>query len=159
MERQFKNPTRIPPRAGPVRLPSATTVPVNPRARPRSLGGKLAIIRAALFAISIEAPMAWRIRIPIRNQILPANPHKTEPSVNTRNPIEKTRLRPKRSANRPKTGNRLEIVNKYAVTTHCKIESSACNCPEIVGNATLTILLSKVDINVPTDTVAKINQR
>src|SRR5665648_1236811 len=112
MERQSKSPTRIPPSAGPDRLPSATTVPINPRARPRSLGGKLAIIRAALFAISIEAPMDWRIRIPIRNEIFGDKPHKTEPRVKTKNPKEKTLLRPNKSANRPKTGSKLEIVNK-----------------------------------------------
>ncbi len=48
----------MPPNAGPVREPRATTVPVRPNALPRSLGGKIDVIIAALLDINIAAPTA-----------------------------------------------------------------------------------------------------
>ena len=80
-------PTSTPPIVGPRVVPVATTVPLIPSARPRSLPGKTALVIANPFDCNIAAPIAWPTRAAIRKVGVGARPQASEPRVKTPKPI------------------------------------------------------------------------
>ena len=74
---------------GPEINPALTTIAIVPSALPRSLEGKLAVMSAGPFAISIEAPTACTTRAPISKPREPAIPQSADPRVKMVKPIWK----------------------------------------------------------------------
>ncbi|MNP60644.1 hypothetical protein D3C76_1557440 [compost metagenome] len=94
--------TMIPPRLGPAMLPSDTKVPIRPSALPRSLAGKISVTIPWLFAIVIDAPIAWMTRETMRNGRLVLRPQSRDPIMNTIVPILKILILPTISPSLPK---------------------------------------------------------
>jgi hypothetical protein len=55
-------------------------------ARPSSQRGTTAVMMATLLACSKPAPIAWKMRAPIRNPRVGAKPQRAEPVTKTRKP-------------------------------------------------------------------------
>ena len=94
-QRQLKLVTRRPPRTG----PSAGAIVVGMvrmlAARTRSAGGKTRKSMAMPTGAIIPPPAPWKIRATTSWVMSWANPHSTEPTVNTRMATRRTRFPPK----------------------------------------------------------------
>ena len=75
-----------PPSTGPTAVPTATTVPLMPSARPSSRRGKASVTMAPLLAIIKAPPMPATTRSTISSQTLSANPLANAITVNSANP-------------------------------------------------------------------------
>jgi len=73
-----------------------------------------------------------------------------EPSVNTASAVRKIRFVPMRSPSQPDAGIHTARLSRYAVTTHSRPVSLAPNSLPIVGNATLTMVMSRTSMKTPT---------
>src|SRR5438046_3040057 len=87
---------------------------------------------------------------------LVASPHAREESVNTTNPAWKMSRRPRKSASLPPDSRKTAKTSAYALTTHSSCESEAESELWIAGNATVTIVLSSMIMNIATETAASV---
>src|SRR5882757_10213789 len=99
--------------------------------------------------------MACKIRKKIMLFRSPAIPHSAENAENEISAITYNRFRPTRSPNQALVGTITPKHNVYAVLTHWILSVVALNCFCIVGIATFTMLVSRVDMNMPTTTTAR----
>src|SRR5882762_989780 len=84
----------------------------------------------------------------------PAIPHSAEKAENISSEITYRRLRPIRSPNQALVGTTTPRHSVYAVLTHWMLSVETPNCCCMVGIATFTMLVSRVDMNIPTTTTA-----
>ena len=84
--RQSDTARMTPPSDGPTVRPTATAIPINPRARPRSCAGKVCVMMAGPTENNMPAPNACTTRKATRAQMVQEKAHSSDPTVNTRNP-------------------------------------------------------------------------
>lgn len=100
-----------PPTMGPRAVEMPTTAPHTPTARARSTRPvKTVVMIDMATGFSMEPPMAWRKRAPIRISMVGAMLHSSDPAAKVSRPMRNTRLRPKRSAAAPESMSRLARV-------------------------------------------------
>ena len=87
-----------------------------------------------------------------------APPSAEAPAKPTR-AIRRERLRPMMSPIRPPRSNRLPKASEYPVTTHCRSALEKLRACWAVGNAMLTMVLSRITISWATPSTARIHQR
>ena len=71
---------------GPETRPSETTLPIDPSAWPRILGGKTSVTIAGPIAIIAAAPKAWSTRAATRPDSPAERPQSADPSENAARP-------------------------------------------------------------------------
>ncbi len=107
-----------------------------------------------MIAGRIPPSSAWTIRAITRVSRLHASPHSADPPANPSSARLYTRLNPKRSPSHAVAGTTTPSVSEYAVTTHCESLVDTPNSFWMVGRATVTMLISRIDMNVPTISTA-----
>ncbi len=80
---------------------SPATLPQTPRAAPRRLGGKIAMMIAMVCGSSSAAPKPCTTRAAISSVAFCDRPEAAEARVNTATPVMKSVRRPRRSPSRP----------------------------------------------------------
>ena len=98
---QLRLSTIRPPASGPIASASAETPAQMPIARPRSRGGKVAVMIESVAGFISAAPTPWTARAPIRKEALGARPHASEASVKIARPTVNMRRRPYMSPSFP----------------------------------------------------------
>ena len=92
-------------------MPTDTTEPMMPSARPRSRAGKAAVTMAAPKAVIMAAPTPCAARKPISQPTPGDEPLSPEPTVKMITPLKYSALRPTISAQRPTPRIRQVMVN------------------------------------------------
>ena len=89
------------------------------------------------------------IRKAIRLFRLHAMPHSAEPSANAASANMYTRLSPKRLPSHALAGTTTPSTREYAVEIHCTSAVLPPSSVWIVATATFTMLVSRIDMNMP----------
>ena len=119
------NIASTPPKIRPKNCPDINATMLIPSAFPSSFGGNASVNMAALLAINNALPTACNILNPIISNA-PASPvdgvrkHRTDPSVNIKNPNLKSFTRPYISESRPKLKSRVAVTNPYPINIQSK---------------------------------------
>src|SRR3989442_11591350 len=100
----------------------------------------------------------WSTRKPISDSVLHARPHKPLVTTNAATAVIHTRLGPKRSAAHPVSGIAVASASRYPVLTHWIVDRGECNSIRRVSSATLTIVVSRIDMTAPTITTMAIRR-
>ena len=100
----------------------------------------------------IPPPRPWRTRNTISDPAFHASPDRTEPATNRPTTIIHSRLAPKRSDAQPVIGITVASATRYPVATHWIVDSEACSSRLSVASATLTIVVSRIDMIAPITT-------
>ena len=87
-----------------------------------------------------------------------ARPHSAEPAVNRTSEMMYTRLAPNLRAAHPVTGITAASDSRYPVTTHWIWSIELWSSRPSVASATLTIVVSRIDMIEPTITTALMRQ-
>ena len=93
--------------------------------------------------------IAWITRNAIRLFRLQAMPHSAEPSANAASANMYTRLSPKRLPSHALAGTTTPSTSEYAVEIHWTSAVLPPSSVWIVATATLTMLVSRMDMNMP----------
>ena len=97
-------------------------------------------------------PIPCRIRKTIRLWMDHAAPDRAEPRRKSTSEAIHIRLAPKRSTAHPVRGMVMASASRYPVDTHCTVESGARKSRAKVGMATLTMVVSRIDMMLPSTT-------
>jgi hypothetical protein len=138
--------------SGPSAGPSSIGTPTTLITRPTCLGP--AAWANVIIPIGMIMPPAspCRARKAISDSALHATPHSALVATNADTAVIQTRRGPKRSAAQPVSGMTVARASRYAVATHWIVESGAWRSRPSVCSATLTIVVSRIDIIAPTMT-------
>jgi hypothetical protein len=126
--------------------------------RPIRLGPAARVMIVIPSGISIPPPRPWTTRKPISMPIELAAAHSADPAVNITSAIMYSRLVPNRSAAQPVSGMTVASESVYAVTVQATVEYTigwsgrAANTFWNVGRATLTTVMSRIDMIAPRTT-------
>jgi hypothetical protein len=99
-------------------------------------------------------PAPCRTRKKIRLPTDHAMPHSAEPPRNSASETIHMRLIPNRPADHPVSGMTIDSASMYPVVTHWIVDSDVCRRPPSVSIATLTIVVSRIDMMAPSTTTA-----
>jgi hypothetical protein len=83
-----------------------------------------------------------------------ARPHSADATPNSATEIIHIRSAPKRSDAQPVSGITVASASRYPVETHWIVSSGAESSRDSVSRATLTIVVSRIDMTTPTTTTA-----
>src|SRR5215467_10802510 len=86
-----------------------------------------------------------------------AKPHSNEAQVKIASSIRYQRRRPYRSARLPAVSRNAASVSAYASTIHCRSEKLECKAFWMSGSATLTMVMSSSNMNVPRHTAPSVH--
>jgi uncharacterized membrane protein len=100
----------------------------------------------------IPPPKPWRTRNTISDSADQASPHSADATPNSATEIIQMRLAPKRSDAQPVSGITVASASRYPVATHWIVSSDAESLRDSVSRATLTIVVSRIDMTTPTTT-------
>ncbi len=103
-------------------------------------------------------PTPCRTRNTISSVVDVASPHSADPAVNSTSETRYTCLAPKRRAAHPVTGITAASASMYPVTTHWIWSIVECSSRLSVASATLTIVVSRIDMIDPTITTPLMSQ-
>jgi hypothetical protein len=153
---QGKLATSIPPSTGPHIMPRATKVARMPMARPRSRAGNDSVIMPMLLAMAAAQPTPWTMRARIRTSSEADSPHSNDPTVKTITPSWNTPTLPRTSPKRPNGSIATHVASRYTELTNWMWSRPTPSSFCITGNATVTTVESRHDINVMMSTVNRI---
>ncbi len=108
--------------------------------------------------IMAPPPMPWTTRKKMMNPRLGDRAHANEPAAKSTIDQMKTGLRPSRSAIHPVTGCTTPTARRYAVMIHSTPLCALMLLP-IGSSATVTIVVSRITMNVPMSTTPRAVQR
>ena len=104
-------------------------------------------------------PRPWRMRKKIKLSADHDSPHMAEPSVNRPSEIIHIRFAPNRSTIQPDSGMTMANASRYPVVTHWIVANDVWKSRLSVSMATLTIVVSRIDIIVPRITTNESRRR
>ena len=99
-------------------------------------------------------PTPWSTRAPMSSPALGARPQRAEATANQTTPIEKIRLRPKRSPSEPPRSRKAARVSAYPVTTHCRVPTPPWKSRPMEGSAMPTTVESSMAMPEPSTVAA-----
>ena len=134
--------TSHPPRTGPIPTAIAVNPDHVPMACPRLALPKLALMSARLPGTSRAAPTPCTPRATMSWVVSGASPHQTEARAKSRTPVEKMRLRPRRSPSEPPTRISAASMSAYDSMIHCASATLARSSLCSTGSTTLTTVPS-----------------
>ncbi len=76
-----------PPSTGPTRMATPAVAPHRAIALPREAAGKVRVMTAIVWGVSIEAPRPWTMRAATSPPMESVSPHHNEARVNTARPM------------------------------------------------------------------------
>ncbi|MFY9671447.1 MAG: hypothetical protein WAK44_26135 [Trebonia sp.] len=152
IHRQPKCVASSPPTIGPAAAAAPLTAPHTPNATPRSRPEYELLISAIVVANIAAAPSPCTPRAAISTPTFGARPHASEDNANTTRPIRYTRRRPSRSATDPTVSTSAASTSAYKSITHCRSWNVVCSSRAMSGSATVTIVTSTSNMNVPAQT-------
>src|SRR5690606_38716760 len=147
--------TISPPRIGPIAMPDIEIPLQMPIAFPRSAGGNDVEMIESVNGMMNAAPIPCAARAAISQPVEGTNAARADVAVKTARPSMKNRLRPNRSPRPPAVICRDAKTSTYADMIHCSCAVVGEKSSEMVGNAMLTIRLSRTAMKRATQQIAR----
>ncbi|MGD0605636.1 MAG: hypothetical protein ABSA53_18810 [Streptosporangiaceae bacterium] len=140
--------TSRPPSTGPSAGASVVGTVKMAEALTRSSGGNTRNSMAIPTGASMPPPAPCRIRNATSSPRLDASPHAIEATVNTTMAASRTRLPPNRSPSQPDAGMNTARLTRKAIEMLSTEVALTLKSRPMVGSATLTIVVSRMDMNI-----------
>ena len=158
MLRQSESSSSQPPTIGPSAIATPVIAPHKPIARARSPRSVNTLVSSdSVDGNTIAAPTPITARAAISAPALSISPPARLARPNTDRPASSIPLRPNRSDRLPAASTEPANSKLNASTTHCSCESDACSWRTSDGNATLTIVVSRLITNAASSSEIRIS--